>query len=147
VIERLVQTYRHLLASPDEQLAVELSPEQRALLAGFSRPDRRHALSTYAKLRDAGADEELCAVGLLHDLGKPRQTRLWHRIAAVLAPGIARRIGGTTMRDYLDHATIGAAKARAMGLSERAVQLIARHHDPPEDPEASALVRADREHA
>lgn len=142
-----MQTYRHLRAEPDDRLAAALRAEHRDLLATFSRPDRRHALATYAKLRALGADDELCEVGLLHDLGKPRTTRLWHRVAAVLAPGITRRVGGTTMRDYLDHAAIGAAKARAMGMSERAVQLIARHHLPPEDSDARALFVADREHA
>jgi putative nucleotidyltransferase with HDIG domain len=147
VIERLVQTYRHLWAEPDERLAAALPAEQRAWLATLSRPDRRHALHTYSKLRSAGADDELSAVGLLHDVGKPPQTRLWHRVAAVLAPRLSRRLGGATMRDYLDHAAIGAAKARAIGMSERAVALIARHHEPPRDADARALAVADREHA
>ena len=130
--------------APDEAALGSLPANARDVVARMSRPDRRHALATYAALRAAGADEELCLVGLLHDMGKPRQTRLWHRVAAVLVPHLARRLGTRTLREYLDHAARGAERARALGLSARAVALIARHHEPPADDDGRRLLAADR---
>lgn len=145
--ERLRQTYRHLAVPPDDEIAGSLTEDQRRAIAGLSRADRRHALRTFAKLRAAGADEELCFVGLVQDFGKPPRARLWHRVAAVLAPRLARRVGGATMRGYLGHAARGAELARTAGLSERAVRLIARHHERPRDDDERLLARADREDA
>jgi putative nucleotidyltransferase with HDIG domain len=113
--------------------------------------DTRHAERTAEVLRELGADEELILAGLLHDRGKPAQTRLWHRIASVLlgrlAPGIRRRLatGESTFALYLDHARRGAAQAQIEGRSPRIVQLIARHHEPPHDADERLLARADRE--
>lgn len=144
-MDRLLQTYRHLVAAPGERLLRELRPEHRALVEALPRADRRHALATFAKLRAAGADEELCLAGLLHDVGKPREARLWHRVAAVLAPGLARRVGGSVMRAYLDHAARSAALLRERGFGDRMVRLVARHHEPPADDDARALAGADKE--
>ena len=113
--------------------------------------DARHAERTAAVLRELGADEELILAGLLHDRGKPAQTRLWHRIAAVLlsrlAPAVRRRLatGESTFALYLDHARRGAAQAQIEGRSSRIVRLIARHHDAPRDADERLLARADRE--
>ena len=113
--------------------------------------DARHAERTAAVLRDLGADEELILAGLLHDRGKPAQTRLWHRIAGVLLGAVAPRVrerfarGESTFARYLDHARRGAAQARLEGRSERVVRLIARHHEPPRDADERLLARADRE--
>ena len=113
--------------------------------------DARHAERTAAVLRELGADEELILAGLLHDRGKPAQTRLWHRIAGVLlvrlAPGVRDRIarGESTFARYLDHARRGAAQAQIEGRSPRIVRLIARHHEPPRDADERLLARADRE--
>jgi putative nucleotidyltransferase with HDIG domain len=113
--------------------------------------DARHAERTAAVLRELGADEELILAGLLHDRGKPEQTRLWHRIAGVLlgrlAPRVRDRIGRgeSTFARYLDHARRGAAQARLEGRPERVVRLIARHHEPPRDNDERLLARADRE--
>jgi hypothetical protein len=46
---------------------------------------------------------------------------------------------------YLDHARRGAAQAQIEGRSARVVRLIARHHEPPKDPDECLLARADRE--
>lgn len=129
-MHRVAQTWRYAL-----------SPEA----------DPRHALRTAEALRAMGADEELVAAGLLHDIAKPRDTRLWHRIAAVLlerfAPRVRQRLarGKGTFARYLDHARYGAEEARRRGASERVVRLIARHHLPPADEDERRLQRADRE--
>ena len=113
--------------------------------------DARHAERTAEVLRELGADEELILAGLLHDRGKPVQTRLWHRIAGVLlgrvAPGVRDRVarGESTFARYLDHARRGAAQAEIEGRPERVVRLIARHHEPPRDADERLLARADRE--
>jgi putative nucleotidyltransferase with HDIG domain len=113
--------------------------------------DARHAERTAAVLRELGADEELILAGLLHDRGKPADTRLWHRIAGVvlarLAPGVRGRIAGgdSTFAVYLDHARRGAAQAQLDGRSPRVVRLIARHHEAPRDADERLLARADRE--
>jgi putative nucleotidyltransferase with HDIG domain len=144
VIERFRQTYRHLRVAPDDERLGELPGKARELVALMSPADRRHALEAYDALARDGADEELRLVGLLHDMGKPRRTRLWHRVAAVLAPAACRRLGSRTLREYLDHPARGAHMARALGLSERAIRLIERHHEPPQSAEESLLLRADR---
>ena len=113
--------------------------------------DARHAERTAAVLRELGADEELVLAGLLHDRGKPAQTRLWHRIAGVLLGAVVPRVRGrlargeSTFARYLDHARRGAAQAQNEGRSERIVRLIARHHEPPRDADERLLARADRE--
>jgi putative nucleotidyltransferase with HDIG domain len=113
--------------------------------------DARHAERTAAVLRELGADEELILAGLLHDRGKPGDTRLWHRIAGVLLARLVPRVRGrlsrgeSTFARYLDHARRGAAQARIEGRSERVVRLIARHHEPPRDEDEHLLARADRE--
>lgn len=113
--------------------------------------DDRHARRTAEILRSLGADEELIAAGLLHDVAKPRDTRLWHRIAGVVLARVAPRVrerlahGTNTLGRYLDHAELGAAEARRRGASERVVRLIARHHDAPADDDERLLQRADRE--
>lgn len=116
-----------------------------------SEADERHALRTAEILRAMGADDELVRAGLLHDIAKPGDTRLWHRIAAVLLerfapvaiPRVAR--GSGVLARYLDHAQRGAEEARRCGASARVVSLIARHHRPPRDDDERALQRADRE--
>jgi putative nucleotidyltransferase with HDIG domain len=113
--------------------------------------DARHAERTAELLRELGADEELILAGLLHDRGKPAQTRLWHRIAGVLLGRIAPRVrdrlarGESTFARYLDHARRGAAQAEIEGRPARVVRLIARHHDAPRDADERLLARADRE--
>jgi putative nucleotidyltransferase with HDIG domain len=125
--------------------------QQTVRFAVGQEGDARHAERTAAVLRELGADEELILAGLLHDRGKPVQTRLWHRIAGVLlgrlAPRIRERIarGESTFARYLDHARRGAAQAEIEGRPARVVRLIARHHEPPRDADERLLARADRE--
>jgi putative nucleotidyltransferase with HDIG domain len=130
VFDRVVQTWRYLWVD---------------------RGDERHAERTAEILRRLGADPDLVLAGLLHDRAKPADTRLWHRVAAVLletfAPRVRERLGrGTgTFARYLDHAARGAEMARSEGRSERIVRLIARHHERPADDDEAMLARADRE--
>lgn len=120
-------------------------------LLRFSRGgdgDLRHAERTAALLRARGADEDLVLAGFLHDVAKPADTRLWHRVAGALLPRPMRQRvarGGGTFARYLDHASRGAAEARRRGASERVIGLIARHHEPPVTGEERMLHEADRE--
>lgn len=122
----------------------------RVVAAGASA-DARHAERTAEILRGLGADEELVSVGLLHDIAKPPETQLWHRVAGVIlarfAPRVRRELarGDTTFARYLDHARLGAEVARRMGASDRVVFLIAGHHSPPRSRDARLLARADHE--
>jgi hypothetical protein len=129
-IDRVVQTWRYL---------------------SIAEGDARHAERTAEILHARGADADLVLAGLLHDRAKPRETRLWHRIAAVLVdalvPALRPRFarGSGTFALYLDHARRGAALARAEGRSARVVGLIARHHERPRDDDERLLALADRE--
>ena len=129
-LDRVVQTWRYVAAS---------------------RGDERHARRTATILRSLGADDDLVLAGLLHDRAKPANTRLWHRIAAVIvgafAPSLRPRLsrGDGTFARYLDHAVRGAILAKAEGRGERVVRLIARHHEVPGDDDERLLARADRE--
>ena len=115
-----------------------------------ARGDERHAERTAEILRARGADADLVLAGLLHDRAKPKDTRVWHRVAGVLldaVPGLKTRLGrgSGTLALYLDHARRGAALARVEGHSARVVRLIERHHERPEDDDERALAAADRE--
>lgn len=116
--------------------------------SGSADGDARHAERTAALLRARGADEDLVLAGFLHDVAKPAETRLWHRIAgAVLPPGARRRFarGDGVFGRYLDHARLGAEEARRRGASQRVIALIARHHEAPVTGEERMLHEADRE--
>ncbi len=121
------------------------------VVAARSAADARHAERTARILLGLGADDELISAGLLHDIAKPPDTRLWHRIAGVLLARIAPRVrrelagGDSTFARYLDHARRGAEEARRQGASDRVVFLIAGHHGPPNGADARMLARADRE--
>lgn len=110
--------------------------------------DLRHAERTATLLRARGADEDLVLAGFLHDVAKPADTRIWHRIAGALLPSSLRRRlarGDGTFARYLDHARLGAEEARRRGSSERVVALIARHHETPVTGEERMLHEADRQ--
>ena len=120
-------------------------------VAAGAAGDAYHAERTALILQALGADDELVRAGSLHDIAKPADTRLWHRIAGVLLAAAAPRVrarlarGETTFARYLDHARRGAAEARRLGASDRVVALIARHHEAPRTPDERLLARADRE--
>ncbi|MBI3522767.1 MAG: HDIG domain-containing protein [Chloroflexi bacterium] len=112
--------------------------------------DARHAERTAEILRSLGATDDLVLAGYLHDLAKPAETRIWHRVAAVLLgaiPGLRARVGrgDSILARYIDHARRGAIEAKKRGAPEHVVQLIARHHETPISGEERLLARADRE--
>ena len=135
------------------ELAALLTPTQRALFETMPLPDQRHGLDVAAALRRGGHgnDPELILAGLLHDAGKGREVRLWHRVAWSLAQRYGRwiiRLGGLApgahaVFDRLErHPAISAELARAAGAPERTVGLIAQQAAPG-DAAALALHLAD----
>lgn len=110
--------------------------------------DLLHAQRTATWLRDRGADDDLVQAGFLHDIAKPVETRIWHRVAGALLPGRLRAtmaLGHGTFARYLDHARLSAEEARRRGASERVVRLIERHHEPPVTGDERMLRAADAE--
>lgn len=135
------------------ELAAFLTPTLRALFEAMSLPDQRHGLDVAAALRRGGHgnDPELILAGLLHDAGKGREVRLWHRVAWSLAQRYGRwviRLGGLApgaraVFDRLErHPSTSAELARQAGASERTVALIGQQATP-RDPAAVALHLAD----
>ena len=135
------------------ELATHLAPAQLALFLAMPRADQRHGLDVAAALRRAGHgdDGELIVAGILHDVGKGRSVRLWHRVAwslgqrygrwllevASMVPG-ARPVFARLER----HPRISAELVRSVGAPARTVALIAGQADP-RDPAARALHLAD----
>jgi hypothetical protein len=132
------QLGRHLVARvrPVERAALAewLTPAQLALFDGMPIADRRHGLDVAAALRAGGVrDPEVLLAGLLHDTGKGRSIRLWHRVAwslgELLGPWVhaaAARLpgGGEAMARLRDHAERSAELARAAGCTNRTSALI-----------------------
>ena len=135
------------------ELATLLPPAQLALFLGMPRADQRHGLDVATALRRAGYgdDRELIVAGILHDVGKGRSVRLWHRVAwslgqrhgrwlvaaASVVPG-ARQVFVRLER----HPRTSAELVRSVGAPARTVALIAQQADP-RDPAARALHLAD----
>jgi hypothetical protein len=139
-----------------------VSPEERRSLAAWTRPaelslfdamhvaDRRHGLDVVAHLRRAGVtDRDVLAAGLLHDCAKgdtgagPRiawslgeALGPWVHAAAARVPG-----WGAALARLRDHAAASATALAAVGLPERAVDLV-RYQDDPRDPEYGARFHA-----
>jgi len=132
------QLGRHVVARvrPVERAALAewLTPSQLALFDGMPVADRRHGLDVAAALRaDGVTDREVLLAGLLHDAGKGRSIRLWHRVAWSLGEllgtwvhGAAARLpgGDDAMARLRDHAERSAELALAVGSGERTAALI-----------------------
>jgi hypothetical protein len=132
------QLGRHVVARvrPVERAALAewLTPSQLALFDGMPVADRRHGLDVVAALRaDGVTDQDVLLAGLLHDAGKGRSIRLWHRVAWSLGEllgtwvhGAAARLpgGDDAMARLRDHAERSAELARAVGAGERVAALI-----------------------
>jgi len=135
------------------ELAALLTPEQLALFGAMPRADRRHGLDVATTLRRAGHgdDRELILAGILHDVGKGRSVRLWHRVAWSLGQRYGRWVvetaqvmpGARPVFVRLErHPHISAELARAAGAPARTVELIREQADP-HDPAARTLHLAD----
>jgi hypothetical protein len=113
-----------------------LPPAAAALFASMPVADRRHGLDVAERLVATGVDDaDVLAAALLHDAGKGRRVRLWHRIAGVLLEAVAPRLLGQLARPnprswrfpfylYVHHAAISADLATAAGCTPRAAAFI-----------------------
>lgn len=136
------------------RLATWLTPAQLTLFASMHRADRRHGLDVVAALRAAGHDrQELLLAGLLHDCGKGRRLRVWHRIGWSLA----ERYGGQVERlatlmpgfraafaTMAAHAERSAELALAAGVGPLTADLIRNQAEPTDDVLGRALLSADQ---
>jgi predicted HD phosphohydrolase len=156
--EKIGRVIRYVRAdmSPAErrQVAELLGQGELALFEAMPRADQRHGFDVATALRRAGygADGELIVAGLLHDAGKGRSVRLWHRVAWSLGERygswivrVAARVpGGRPIFERLEqHASRSAQLAHDAGATPRTVALIAaqaERHDV--DDLADAAARA-----
>jgi len=162
-VEQFVATLTHRHSDEiDQRLQALLGDDaQWRLVARLAPYDRTHHLQVHDLLVARGCtDPDLLRAALLHDVGKARGRRRvcrWHRVARVVgrwvSPRLWRRLSHTpnrvTLGLYLTehHARLGAASVRAIGVSERCCNLIARHEDPQPTGDAllDALIAADEE--
>ncbi len=134
------------LGRPMSELEAErlLSPAGLALFGEMARYDRAHSLRVLRHLREKGIDEPaLLQAALLHDVGKSSKKEripLLYRGPIVLSRNrprlwawLSRERPAGDLRYpfflYRIHARRGAELARAAGLPEAVVTLIAAHHD------------------
>ena len=129
---------RHLVArvEPGERAALErwTTPAERCLFEAMPPADQRHALDVVAGLRARGIDDpEVLLAGLLHDSGKGRSIRLWHRVAWSLGERFGSWVwsvaghlpgGAAAMARLRDHDARSADLAARAGCSPRTVALI-----------------------
>jgi hypothetical protein len=136
--------------------------EARAMLAdgewrlfeGMAARDRRHGIEVMRRLRTAGEhDRDLLAAALLHDCGKG-DVPVWLRVAWVATPWAVRALASgvadpegpgnrRAARRLLDHARLGAARARAAGASAATVRYIEGSAAPEEQAKIAMLRAAD----
>jgi hypothetical protein len=142
-------------AGERRDLAAWLTPPQVALFDAMHPADQRHGLDVVAALRGAGhAQPDLLIAGLLHDCGKGRRLRVWHRVGwslgehygAPVERALARlpgfRAAFATMRD---HAARSAELAAAAGVSAATVELIRNQAEPTDGTLGRALLLADQQ--
>jgi hypothetical protein len=156
---RVRQFRDHLLArvGPEERAAAHaaLPPGAAALFDAMPVADQRHAIDVWSRLRSAGeADPDLMAAALLHDAGKGRRIRLWHRVVAVLletvAPARLDQLGSPDRGSwrypfYLHrhHEALSARAALDAGCGPRVAAFIAGTVEDPDAQLAAALRAAD----
>ena len=133
-------------------LATWLTPAQLELFNPMHRADQRHGLDVMAALRAAGhADGDLLLAGLLHDCGKGRHLRLWHRVAWALAerhprlaPLLVRlRTFKAAFATMAVHVERSAELAMAAGCTARTADLIRHRVDSVDEELVMALRLAD----
>lgn len=136
--------------SERDRLRAWLSPVQLDLFDEMHRADKRHGLDVVQALRRAGHyDADLLLAGLLHDCGKGRSLRLWHRIGWSLSErydGWVRRTAlrlptfATAFATLAAHAERSAELTLGAGCSPRTADLI-RHQAEPTDLELGVALR------
>jgi hypothetical protein len=136
--QRSRQAVRHVTARVSgaelADLATWLTPAQLRLFLTMPRADRRHGLDVAAALAAAGYDDpDLRLAGLLHDVAKGPDVRLWHRVAwslgerygATMRAPMTRLPGFAVALERLrHHAARSAELALAAGCSPRTAALI-----------------------
>jgi hypothetical protein len=151
------QTRRHLVGrvsqAEREALGSWVPADLRALFEQMPRPDQRHGLDVVAALRAAGHDDrDLLLAGLLHDCGKGRTVRLWHRVAWSLGERygdgvvrLARQVPGwdAALERLATHAERSAEMALAAGCPPRTAELIRHQAEPVDAIHGEALRLAD----
>jgi hypothetical protein len=145
-----------------------LGPELFAVFERMPGQYKRHAITVYRRVRDAGcADPHVWQAALLHDSGKydpisGRYVTMAHRVLVVLLatvpPGqallksLARSQDSSGLRGYLlypfylseHHAELGAGLASEHDAAPQVVGLIASHHKQRDrSPSLQALQAAD----
>lgn len=127
-----------------------LSPRLYSLFAAMPQQYRRHALTVYNRVKEAGCDDAtILQAALLHDCGKydPASglyVTIFHRVAVVLLDALpggkpfmrgllrrGRERGPILYPFYLsrNHAILGAKLAARHGASDELAHLIAHHHE------------------
>jgi putative nucleotidyltransferase with HDIG domain len=153
VMSRTTRAFLPGLAQPDDDFAKQyLSGAEYVLYAKMDVRDRDHACQVTKVLLAyyPDAPSELIRAALLHDVGKSSSRyRPFHRIAVHLytpsnIPPSPRFHGlkGAWQRN-LYHSQYGADLIRRYGGDDRVADLVAKHHDPEEDPEAAWLKAID----
>ncbi len=141
-------------ASERANLAGWLSPHQLDLFESMHPADQRHGLDVVASLRaDGHGQPELLLAGLLHDCGKGRALRVWHRVAWSLGERYGKRVEHAFQRvstfrvafaTMRDHAARSAELAAAAGCSAATVELIRNQAEPTDPVLGRALLLADQ---
>ncbi|MFC3833285.1 MULTISPECIES: HD domain-containing protein [Deinococcus] len=144
-IRRLLRSVRVEDAHPDDAWAhARLTPAEERVYAAMDPRDREHACRVaQALLRghpDVGA--EVVAAALLHDCGKSvRPYRVAERVLVGLIPNRLARllppVGAIGIRAH--HPELGARLLAHAGARPRVCRLVARHHHPGGDPDATLL--------
>lgn len=123
--------------------------------SNLSAYDQRHLLAVGDWLQQRTYPESVVLAGVLHDIGKPANTRLGSRIGVVVLNWIGHRslsrFDGKRLRVFqllqlphlLDHATIGADFLAANGVSPEVVWLVRQHESTGSHPYLCALQDAD----
>ena len=154
---RLGQLSRALGASLSaEDLAlvrVHLTEPQQRLFFQASPALQKHQVRVCRILVEQGeTDRDLLVAALLHDVGKGEiallERGLFVLLAALLPPLLERLSAPRRwawqqrLSDFLNHAALGARLALDAGVTARAADLIARHHEAAGSNSLQARLRA-----
>jgi hypothetical protein len=154
-IRRFVRYFIGRVSTAERKaLAGWLSAAQLDLFDSMHRADQRHGLDVVAALKLSGHDKpELLLAGLLHDCGKGRRLRVWHRICWSLAERYGSRVQRTAMlvpgfrsafATIEAHAERSAELALAAGVGPLTADLIRNQAEPTDEVLGRALLLADQ---